>query len=172
MSTLAHTIAVDQRFFDELIIKAYPNIKSHQIDWMKVLLVDGVVQIETLLEKAISEVANLKRCSVYGMDFIDGSDAKKCTVRSHGTGKSQYGAPVRGVHSKAGKLRIMCYERQLDRFYYFVIPNCAFGHIKSTGNIDIPFELDGTPRRVPLRMLKYSNWWDYEVADFNAMSTK
>jgi hypothetical protein len=54
------------------------------------------------------------------------------------------------------------YEREQDKFYYFRIPHRAYSHISSSSNIEIPFELDGTPRKVPMRPVKV-NWWLYEV---------
>ena len=34
---------------------------------------------------------------------------------------------------------------------------------------DIPFELDGTPRKEPKAAKLLPNWWDYEVKSFNEL---
>jgi hypothetical protein len=167
MTTVAHAYGIDQRFFDELWPIAYPEQPvDHQL---KQLMMDGVISVEILLEVAISRMGNLPRLSTQHQDFIDHSDAKKTSVRMHGGVHSgvnvHYGAPIGRVHTKRGYLRVMCYERQQDRFYYFLIPPSAYCHINDTTNIEIQFELDGTPSRKPKRRRKV-NFWNYEVPSF------
>jgi hypothetical protein len=170
MATRDLSIDLDIAFFDELFPRAYPGVCDKTLEVARNMLSDGVVQIETLLELAISKVGKLKRRSVEGMDFVDGSDAKKSSVRKANF-EQAYRAPVTKVHSKKGLLRVMVYERKLDTFYYFVFPREAYQHIKASSNIEIPFEMDGTPRRVPKRSGVISNWWAYEVDSFKKMST-
>lgn len=169
MSTMAHTADIDLRVFDAIMPKAYPKSNAYFRKVMRHLLKDGVIHIETLFEKAVSRVGKLNRNSVHGEDFIDGTDAKKSTVRWMGYGNT-YSAPIHRVHTKNGALRVMVYERLQDKFYYFVIPHHAFQHITDGSNIEIPFELDGTPRRVPKRKV-IQNWWEYEVKSFKKMAT-
>ena len=171
MATKAHTVDIDHVFFDETFYRAYPNASKKEYSFAKSLVDDGVIAIETLLEVAVSQVGNLIRDSAHGKDFKNGDDVKKASVRTFNHGMS-YAANVSQVHTKVGRLRVMCYERKQDKFYYFIIPNHAFQHISSTSNIDIPFELDGTPRRVPKRKKRYANWWDYEVESFEKMARK
>lgn len=128
----------------------------------------GYLQISTIFEQAIANV-NKTICveSAHGRDFSDGSDAKLSSVRTCSYGK-RYSAPVCSVHAKRGLLRVQVYERKQDKFYYFVIPHERYGHIAPTSNIEIPFELDGTPRRVNKCVY---NYWDNQVESFEAMAT-
>jgi hypothetical protein len=121
---------------------------------------------DDLLELAIATV-NKKLTIVLGQgrDFCDGSDAKFCCVRTSGYGKS-YSAAVTGVKNKIGDLRVHCYERKLDKFYYFVIPHKLYRDIPRTSNIEIPFELDRTPRTENKCRI---NWWDCSVPTFEKM---
>jgi len=57
----------------------------------------------------------------------------------------------------------MCFERKYNKFYYFFIPYSSYAHIPKTSNIEIPFELDGTPRRKNKCKI---NWWSHEVKSF------
>lgn len=168
MSTKDANLGIDESFFNALFPLAYPGVCEKTLQVARDMLSDGVIQIETLLELAISKVGRIKRRSVEGMDFADGSDAKKSTVRTS-TYERAYSAPISKVHAKKGLLRVMVYERKRDRFYYFVFPHESYRHIKASSNIDIPFELDGTPRRIPMRSVMV-NWWSYEVDSFDRMS--
>ncbi len=168
MATKDCTMDLDIAFFNELFLKAYPNACEITKKQSKQMLADGVIQIETLFELSISKVGNLERKSVDGMDFLDWSDAKKTSARTYSYGNA-YSAPVFQIHNKKGKLRVMCYERKKNKFYYFVFPKSAFKHIKSTSNIEIPFYMDGTPRRIPSRPV-FTNWWRYEVDSFEEMA--
>jgi len=178
MATLAHTLNIDYIFFDELVFKAYPKIKQYEFNFMRKLVKDGVIAIETLFEKSIGITGGLVRSSTNGMDFADGSDAKKVTATHHsakkrkdGTfGPRSYSAGIKDVHTKVGILRVMCYERIQDRFYYFKIPNEAYSHIGAKSKIEIPFCQNGDPRRIPHGPVK-QNWWNYEVQSFEEMSS-
>ena len=168
MATQSHTYELDKKFTDFLLPYAYPNISNEFTNFISNTMVpDGTLAVETLLELGIANEGNLIRNSVHGQDFSDGSDAKRTTVRTSSYGR-KYSANVGGVHTKVGKLRVMCYERKLDKFYYFQIPNTAFSHISSSSNIEIPFLIDGTPSRIRTRSV-ISNWWNYEVPDFHTM---
>lgn len=169
MATKDSSLELDIAFFNELFPRAYPGVCDKTLEVAKTMLADGVIQVETLLELAISKVGNIERRSVEGMDFVDGSDAKKASVRMSSY-DTAYSAPVRKVHSKRGLLRVMIYERKHDAFYYFVFPRESYQHIKASSNIDIPFQTDGTPRRIP-RTRVNTNWWTYEVDSFEEMAT-
>lgn len=170
MATKNITVNLDHAFFDKIFHKAYPKACDKTIATAKRMVSDGVLQIETLFELAVSRVGRLQRNSVDGMDFTDKSDAKKACVRTSGYGK-HYTAPISQVHTKKGNLRVMVYERKKDKFYYFVFPRHSYSHITvDTKNIDIPFELDGTPRRVPKRKNVKMPWWAYEVGSFTEMA--
>jgi len=56
------------------------------------------------------------------------------------------------------------YERKQDKFYYFLIPYSAYSHIPKTSNIEIPFNLDGSPKKINKCNI---NWWDYSKETFS-----
>lgn len=169
MATKSHTVDIDHKFFTEIFYRAYPNATKTEHKFAKKLVDDGVIAIETLLEVAVSVVGKLERDSSHGKDFKNGDDVKKTTVRTSCRGQ-RYSANVSRVHTKVGDIRVMCYERIQDKFYYFIFPNASFQHIPSSSNIEIPFESDGTPRRFPKSSLAKMNWWNYEVDSFEEMS--
>ena len=156
----------------ELEIKHFRNFEKYLAnahrycrETLELLLEDGIIQVSTAFEHAL---ANVGGHTVVSYDVSDGSEAKISSVRTSGYGKL-YGAPIKGVSGKTGLLRIQVYERKQDQFYYFCIPRYAYEHIPRTSNIEIPFELNGTPRKIPLRSVK-RNWWNYEVATFEEMA--
>lgn len=129
----------------------------------------GYLQVSTLFENAIANCnPNLNVTSCDGKDFSDGSDGKLVTVRTSSYGET-YSAPVTNIHSKIGLLRVQVYERKQDKFYYFVIPHVAYRDIPSSSNIEIPFYMDGMPRR---QNRCSTNWWKYEVSTFTEMATR
>lgn len=150
---------------------AYPYLVDDIKCWetFENLANSGFLQISTVFENAIANCnGSISVTSSDGKDFSDGSDAKIATVRTTTYGE-QYSAPITNVHSKIGMLRVQVYERKQDKFYYFAIPHHAYKHIPKTSNIEIPFFLDGTPRRQNRCSV---NWWDYEVATFEDMSSE
>lgn len=136
------------------------------------LLNSGFLQVSTVFEHAIAHVGGHKVISEDAADIDDGtpggSDAKLVSVRTYRYGKS-YGAPVSNISGKTGTLRVQAYERKQDKFYYFCIPYDAYKHIPKTSNIEIPFDLEGNPKRKMSRPV-IQNWWDYEVKSFDEMS--
>lgn len=164
----------------DLEIAHFDNFKRHIPGYSKLcedtvesLLQLGILQVSTAFEQALAKVGKHKVVSLDKGDLVrDGkfSDAKLSSVRTYSCGKS-YGAPVTNVFNKTGSLRVQVYERKQDKFYYFVIPRRAYIDIPKTSNIEIPFALDGTPRRTPYRPV-YVNWWNYEVDSFKELANK
>lgn len=133
----------------------------------------GGLQVSTLFEQALASVGGHKVVSLDKGDLYRNgnySDAKLVCVRTSTYGKS-YSAPVTNIFNKTGSLRVQVYERKQNRFFYFVIPRRAYIRVPKSSNIDIPFELDGTPRRAPMRKVNV-NWWLYEVKSWEEMATK
>jgi len=77
----------------------------------------------------------------YGMDLIDGSDVKTCTVYGHNTktwkmknniktGEYRVGlehvARVTGIGSKIGSLRVIAYNPFFEQWYYLIIPYSVY----------------------------------------------
>lgn len=160
----------------ELELAHYQNFKTY-ITWpdklcqwtLDYLTNAGVTQISTLFERAISDHSGIKIISEDGRDFVDWSDAKLSSVRTMSYGTC-YSAPVTNVYTKKGTLRVQVYERKQNKYYYYKIPNWAYAPIPKSSNIEIPFELDGTPRRIRKGMT-YANMWDFEVTDFKDMAS-
>lgn len=130
----------------------------------------GLIQVSTAFEHAVASVGGNQVVSEDSHDISDGSDTKLSCVRTARYG-TLYSAPITNIKGKTGKLRVQVYERKQDKFYYFVIPNRAYRDIPTSSNIEIPFEMDGSPRRIPARQRTYANWWKYEVNDFKELAT-
>lgn len=162
---------LERQFYEEIRRYIWPNITKKELMIVNKYVVNiSCLQLSTFFEQAIIIVnGKIKSKSTIGQDFCDRSDAKLSTVRLHNSGQS-YGAPITKVHTKRGLLRVMVYERILNKFYYFVIPYSAYKNMtRRTQNIEIPFHLNGTPRRIPSRPIKV-NWWEYEVGSFETMA--
>jgi len=147
--------------------KHIPNSDKFCCSTINTLLETGLIQVSTAFEHALANVGGLTVTSKDTEDLSDGSDGKLSTVRHHRIGKS-YDAPVTNIAGKTGTLRVQVYERKNNQFYYFCIPHDAYSHISRTSNIEIPFELDGTPRRISKSKV---NWWNYEVESFEKLSS-
>lgn len=145
MATLASTRLSDIEVFNFLYPKAYPK-KKHLKNSLLPLVNDGVLAIETLFERALSIQGRLRRNSVHGEDFEDGSDAKKCIAHVSKTGRRlangkrsttlDYRAKVGRFNNKRGTLRVLVHEPVHNTFHFFKIPRSAYRNLKS---INIPF---------------------------------
>ena len=130
------------------------KIQEHQSDigYSKEELL--YLNYEDLLEIAIACVN--KKISVVlgaGKDFCNEMDAKFSIARINSRGQ-RYSA---GFKCKLKKgLYSVVYENNHDKFYFFVLPA---GYMQE---IDIPFTLDGRPKRT-------NKWWAYEVDTFEEM---
>tara|TARA_R100000808_G_scaffold24721_1_gene57857 strand:+ start:4132 stop:4626 length:495 start_codon:yes stop_codon:yes gene_type:complete len=125
------------------------------------LISAGEIQIETLYENTLAYQSNGKfiKESGDGRDFSDGSDAKKSTVRWRNK-RNHYDAPVTGILNKIGDLRVLVYEWNLDKFYFFKIPHSIYTGMKY---IEIPFDKETyEPKRK-------NKWWGYEVPSFEEL---
>lgn len=161
----------------QLEINHFNQFRQHipRIDEMDQFTVDlllnmGLIQVSTAAEMACANVADLDVVSVNEYDLSDGSDKKLATARYH-SNRTIYGAPVTKTKNKTGALRVQVYEPMTKKFYYFFIPRIAHLQISGKSNIEIPFNMDGTPKRnYSPRLLP--NWWNYEVKDFIEMCKK
>ena len=135
---------------------------------VQTLLDLGLLQVSTAFEYALANCGGHSVISEDQADISDGSEAKLSSVRTSSYGTS-YSANVSNTKNKTGMLRVQVYERKLKQFYYFLIPHSAYCQVSSTSNIEIPFLLDGTPKRSysPVRL---PNWWKYEVSSFFELS--
>jgi hypothetical protein len=158
MSTKLENLELEIAHFNNF--KQYvPNFKDMDIKTVELLLKMGGLQISTLWEQALSTIIGCTVVSLDANDLSDGGDGKIISVRTSGYGRS-YSAPVTNTSGKTGTLYVQAYERKQHNFYYFAIPFDAYSHIAKSSNIEIPFDLDGTPRR---RNSCNVNWWRFEL---------
>lgn len=146
--------------------KHLPNQKALCQKTVAKLLKLGMIQVSTAFEHALAKVGKLQVVSESGHDISDGSDAKLVTVRFRAS-RTAYDAHVSNTKNKTGKLRVHVYEKQQNKFYYFVIPYYAHSTVTY---LEIPFHLDGTPKRVTYNG-KANKWWEYEVDNFYELAT-
>ena len=135
----------------------------------------GGLQVSTLFELAIANVSGWLHESRLGQDFADGSDAKYITCRTHSSGSS-YGARISNLHNKKGDIRVqvLCPKGDLNgvnQFFWFIIPHKEYAHITTaSGNLEIPFNTDGTPNKHSKNKSTGLNLWIYEVPNFVRMA--
>jgi hypothetical protein len=174
MATLASTRESDIEIFKYLFPKAYPK-KQHLHKEMLAFVNDGVIAIETLLERALAIQGGLTRNSTAGEDFTDGSDAKKAAAyvvegierreRKDGSFREyaykRYLAQVRHIVTKRGALRILVFEPLNRKFHFFKIPNKAFSDVQT---VKIEFNFDGTIKPT-------CRWLPYKVGSFKELAS-
>jgi hypothetical protein len=170
MATTMANLDLEMAHFDNF--KQYiPGYNKLCEDTVESLLQLGILQVSTAFEQALGKVGKHKVVSLDKGDLVRDrkfSDAKLSSVRTTSYGKT-YAAPVHNVFNKTGSLRVQVYERKQEKFYYFVIPRRAYIDIPKTSNIEISFEMDGTPRRTNRSIV---NWWKYEVESFKELANK
>lgn len=93
----------------------------------------------------------------------DPSVDKKVTARIHWDGTS-CSAAIGSFSDKTDGMRVEVYEPNTDKTYYFVFPYASYKHLPDTTTIEIPFNIDGTPRR-------QHRWWEFEVGSWANMCT-
>jgi len=170
MATKLQNLALEIAHYNNFE-KYIPNIGQYCKETLRRILNLGGTQVSTLFEHAVAQEGghqvvsldkgDLERNGVY-------SDAKLSSVRTSSYG-TVYSAPIRNTQNKVGTIRVQIYERKQNKFYYFAIPFDAHKEVPKSSNIEIPFEMDGTPRRIPLRRVNM-NWWMYEVKTFQDMA--
>jgi predicted GIY-YIG superfamily endonuclease len=86
----------------------------------------GGLAVETFLEQAISKISKVKRSNTHGEDFVNGWEAKKCTViyHTHGTKNSTINreATIKNIHKKHGDVLIVVADSLSNELFYFKIP--------------------------------------------------
>jgi hypothetical protein len=142
-----------------------PNFVNLDTKTLEILLEMGMIEVSSAFERAIAEFSGSDVVSLDHADLSCGSDAKLVTVRTCNYGTT-YSAPVSGIHNKTGDLLVQVYERKRNEFYWFRLPYETYYHIPKTSNIEIPFELNGRPRR---RNKKLFNPWEFECKSFEEM---
>lgn len=159
----ANSIAGDQIIFEDIMGHAYANFKNMDpLALLRKMVGDGVIQMDALFEQAISVKGKLKRESVEGRDFVDGSDAKKAlTQPAVEPGKTpRRVATITNIEGKHGALRIIVGETLTGKTYYFKVPRAAYAGLR---HIRIYFNEDGSP--------KDGKWFQYRVNTFKQLSS-
>lgn len=136
-----NSIAGDLLVFDELFDVAYPNATSSQRAFCRAMIMDGTISTDALTELAISKEAKIDRNPVTGMDFKDGSDAKKVTLTIT---KKAVNANVRSIKTKTGVLRCVVANTVKNRVDFFKIPHSVYSEYKSI--FAITYTPEGEPR--------------------------
>ena len=166
MATTYNNIAIEMKHFNQ-IRQNIPRINEMHHDTLNILIEMGALQVSTLLELAIANVGDLDVISANEHDLSDGSEVKMATARIHRYGTA-YGAIISNTKNKTGTVRAQVLEPITGKFYYFVIPVDAHSKVTGASNIEVPFELDGSPRR-DYKPRSLPNWWNYEVESFEVM---
>jgi hypothetical protein len=129
----------------------------------------SLFSIGELAERAISKKSKIAQCGKNNpnSDLINGLEIKHGMTHP----KNPRGKTLTAYLSKDGKTSHMLgvvTEQVTGKQYFFSIPYSAYK--KADANtLAIPFELDGTPRRVPKRATYLPNGWDYEVKSFGEL---
>lgn len=138
MHTLAKNTHHNIRLIEFCLQKAYPDGGIT----VERLIADNLVNGTQVAELAISRTSGISMDSIgHGMDLVDGSDVKTCTVYGHNTktwkrknniktGEFTVGiehvARVTGINSKIGTLRVIAYNPFFDVWHYLIIPNKVY----------------------------------------------
>lgn len=172
MATTDNYVQYDIRFFEEF--SKYLDFNKQELASLRKAVKMGLIQRERLVELAISQVGNIKMDSTHGQDHDDGSDTKTVVsaIRNNNIsrGSWMHTFAVKKIASKNGPLRVVAYNKLLDKFHYFFIPHNAYQHCKHTVEITVeqvsgcftPPGFTGVPKRT-------RQWWQYEVASFELM---
>lgn len=129
----------------------------------------SLFSIGELAERAISKKSKIAQCGKNNpnSDLVNGLEIKHGMTHP----ENPKGKTLTAYLSKDGKTSHMLgvvTEQVTGKQYFFSIPYSAYK--KADANtLAIPFELDGTPRRVPKAVRYLPNWWNYEVKSFNEL---
>lgn len=166
--------------YDVKVVKHLLHYLDYSKEKQKVLLElvkEGIVQRDRIVELAMAKVGGYDITSIDGQDFSDGSDAKSTTSSARNNdvkrGAWMNSFEVRKVGTKVGALRILAYNKILDKFHYFFIPRNAYKHLKQ--NLTIVIETYTTKTGEPLFTgipNTDKKFWEYECATFEEMATK
>jgi hypothetical protein len=172
MATTDNAVQYDVKMVQELL--PYLNLNATDSASLVKFTEMGIVQRETVAELAMTKLGAFEGDSRNGRDFTDGTDAKTVTSTARNNDKRR-GAwtnsfEISNVATKTGDLRVIAYNKILDKFHYFYIPNHAFAHLKSSLTIVIESYTShfvepvftGEPKRT-------NKFWEYEVASFEEL---
>ena len=168
MATTDAYIKYDIRFFEEF--GKYLGYPKSTLKTMQKAINDGLLQRERLVELAISRVSNIPLDSKKGMDLADGSDVKTSISLARRThlDKANYmnSIKVTSLHAKVGDLRIVGYNKILDKFHYFYVPHDAYQGITRVEIVLEQFTDHSHQPEFTGNANRDRKWWNYEVDTF------
>lgn len=131
----------------------------------------GDLAMESVVENAIARIGKIKRIDIVGMDFVDGSDAKKVTVCNQGTiARLNRGAQF-STKNKKGILRVVVIEPMTEEIFYFKIPPEFYvGAAQKRRETAIRIKFSnhgGKPNLVNLK--EGADVWNYNVKSFKEL---
>lgn len=122
---MASKFSEDTYRADEILLEQiykYAGYQESDLDILKKAVKQGDLAMESMVENAIAKVGNLERVDLKGMDFNDGSDAKKVTVVNQGTVRKPNRGAGFSTKNKTGVLRVVCVDTLVKEVFYFKIP--------------------------------------------------
>jgi hypothetical protein len=185
VATTLDNVHIDRHFYHFLKGYVFPDLKPEFERHHLEMIEHGLIQIDAMLELAISRAGNLQRKSTHGMDFVDGSDSKKVTsnfrMNSKSRGKWVNSYKVANIRAKKGMLRIMGFNHVLTdqnngvpHFDFYAIPYEAYSHLNGDSldiildNFTGYFSESSLPALTGLGLS--SKWEQYRCADFESMA--
>ena len=130
----------------------------------------GDLAMESVVENAIARVGKLKRIDIVGMDFDDGSDAKKVTVCNQGTIKTPYRGAQFSTKNKKGVLRVVVVEPLTEEVFYFKIPPSFYvGAVQRRRETALRINFNNSGGIPDLGKIKTESVWDYRVKSFKEL---
>ena len=142
------------------------------IECLDMLNTMNLLNIGELAEKAIAKSAGVQLCSpgTAGIDTTNGVEIKHAQTHPE---RGWYGNTLPAYISKknkSGPIAAIVTENLTKKQYYFFIHHYQYS--EANGNcFTIPFENDGTPRRVPKREKTLTDWWKCEIKTYKEFCT-
>lgn len=174
---MASKYSTDQFSADEILLEKiykFAGYKKEHLPGLKKAVKQGDLAMESMVENAISRVGKLKRTNEHGMDFTDGSDAKKVTVVNQGTIKDPNRGAGFSTKNKKGTLRVVVVDPMINEVFYFKIPPSFYIGVKQkrretalrirfskNGGKPTKFTENGTSKEI----------WSFQVKSFKQLST-
>ena len=157
----------EQFIADEILLEKIYKFAGYEKEHLPVLkkaVKQGDIAMESMVENAISRVGKLERTNQTGMDFTDGSDAKKVTVVNQGTKNK----PIRGA-GFSRILRVVVVDPVVNEVFYFKIPpEFYLGQEQKRREIGlrILFSKTGGKPDFNLRSPTTKEIWSFQVKSF------
>ena len=169
---MASKYSKEQFIADKILLEKiykFAGYKKEHLPALTKAVKQGDLAMESMVENAIARIGKLERTNQTGMDFTDGSDAKKVTVVNQGTIKS----PLRGAgfssKNKKGILRVVVVDPLVEEVFYFKIPpEFYLGQEQKRREVGlrILFSKEGGKPDFKLRSPTARQMWSFQVRTF------